>query len=95
MAKYLKPMDRSDQVDGVEKRDLRSRIVTDRQKELAEKHGTPEQFEKAIWKAWEVVFISSNEANVAIQKYRAEWAGAGRGAGRCSGCWFCPGAVLA
>jgi hypothetical protein len=67
-------MDRSDQVDGVEKRDLRSRIVTDRQKELAEKHGTPEQFEKAIWKAWEDVFITANEANAAIQKYRAEWA---------------------
>ena len=53
--------------------------MTDRQKELAEKHGTPEQFEKAIWKAWDDLFISSNEADAAIKKYRAEWDAAGTG----------------
>jgi hypothetical protein len=53
--------------------------VTNRQKELAEKHGTPEQFEKAIWKAWDDLFISSNEADAAIKKYRAEWDAAGTG----------------
>ena len=53
--------------------------MTNRQKELAEKHGTPEQFEKAIWKAWDDLFISSNEADAAIKKYRAEWDAAGTG----------------
>ena len=53
--------------------------MTDRQKELAEKHGTPEQFEKAIWKAWDDLFITSGEADAAIKKYRAEWDAAGTG----------------
>ena len=53
--------------------------MTDRQKELAYKHGTPEQFEKAIWKAWDDLFITSDEADAAIKKYRAEWDAAGTG----------------
>jgi hypothetical protein len=47
--------------------------VTDRQKELAEKHGTPEQFEKAIWKAWDDLFLTSSVADAAIKRYRSEW----------------------
>jgi hypothetical protein len=53
--------------------------VTDKQKQLSEKHGTPGQFEKAIWKAWGDLFITSGEADAAIKKYRAEWDAAGTG----------------
>jgi hypothetical protein len=47
--------------------------MTKKQKELAEKHGTPEQFEKAIWKAYSDLFITSTEAWSAIMKYKDEW----------------------
>jgi hypothetical protein len=40
-------------------------------RELAEKHGTPEEFERAVWGA--IGEISVNEAIEAINKYRAEW----------------------
>ena len=53
--------------------DDRRRIMTPKQKELAEKHGTPEQFEKAIWKAYADLFITSTEAWTAIRKYKEEW----------------------
>jgi hypothetical protein len=43
------------------------------QKELAEKHGTQDQFEKAIWKAYADLFITMPEAMAAIQNYRDEW----------------------
>jgi hypothetical protein len=46
---------------------------------LAEKHGTPEQFEKAIQRAWDDLFITSYEADAAFKKYRAEWDAAGTG----------------
>jgi protein subunit release factor A len=44
-----------------------------KQDELAEKHGTPEQFEKAVWKAYSDLFGSQEEAVSAIRKYRNEW----------------------
>jgi hypothetical protein len=44
-----------------------------KRKELEEKHGTPDQFEKAIWKAYADLFITMPEAMAAIQKYKAEW----------------------
>jgi hypothetical protein len=47
--------------------------MNNEQKELAEKHGTPEQFEKAIWKAWDYLFLTSGKADAAIKRYRSEW----------------------
>ncbi len=47
--------------------------MTEKQKELAEKHGTPEQFEKAIWKAYTDLFLSATEAWSAIRSYQYEW----------------------
>ncbi|MET3929563.1 hypothetical protein ABIE51_001450 [Lysobacter sp. OAE881] len=41
--------------------------------ELAEKHGTPAQFESAVWAAWAQLFIETDEAHAAIEKYNAEW----------------------
>ena len=43
--------------------------MTLKQMELAEKHGTPEQFERALHKAWSDLFISSDECDAAIAKY--------------------------
>ena len=51
--------------------------MTEKQKQLAERHGTPEQFEKAIWKAWDDLLITSGEADAAIKKYHAKWDAAG------------------
>ena len=53
------------------------RIVTNKQKQLAEQHGTPEQFESAIWQAYNELMITAAEADGAIQKYRADWDAAG------------------
>ena len=47
--------------------------MTNKQQNLAGKHGTPEQFEKAIWKAWADLFITTKEAIRAIEKYNNEW----------------------
>jgi hypothetical protein len=52
---------------------------TAKQDELAEKHGTPEQFEKAIWKAYSDLFISHEEATSAIRRYQTEWDDASTG----------------
>jgi len=52
---------------------------TAKQDELAEKHGTPEQFEKAIWKAYSDLFISHEEATSAIRRYQTEWDDAATG----------------
>jgi hypothetical protein len=51
--------------------------MTDRQKELKNKHGTPNEFEEAVWKAWMQLFIKFEEATAAISKYRDEWNSAG------------------
>ena len=47
--------------------------MTNKQKELAEKHGTPEQFEKAIWKACDDLTITTKEAVATINGYKYEW----------------------
>ena len=60
---------------GTDKTGKKSQI---RQSQLAEKSGTPEQFEKAIWKAYSYLVISNEEAIAAIKKYRAEWDEAGK-----------------
>ncbi|HEY2155990.1 MAG TPA: hypothetical protein VGH33_10195 [Isosphaeraceae bacterium] len=41
--------------------------------ELRAKHGTPEAFERAVWKAYADLFITKGEADAAIAKYRTEW----------------------
>lgn len=41
--------------------------MTKKQEELAEQHGTPEQFEKAIWEAYADLFITRTEAWAAIR----------------------------
>jgi hypothetical protein len=51
--------------------------VTAQQNELAEKHGTPEQFEKAIWKACDDLAITTQEAVAEINGYKYEWMQAG------------------
>ncbi|HHT9146454.1 MAG: hypothetical protein Q7J12_00115 [Syntrophales bacterium] len=48
--------------------------MTEKQRELADKHGTPEQFEKAIWEAYADLFITAPEAWEAIMAYQNEWA---------------------
>jgi uncharacterized protein len=42
--------------------------------ELRSKHGTPEEFECAVWKAYNQFFITMEEATAAIGKYREEYA---------------------
>ena len=51
--------------------------MTKKQQELAEKHGTPEQFEEAIWKACDDLFITTQESVAAINRYKNEWRQAG------------------
>jgi hypothetical protein len=41
--------------------------------ELQAKHGTPEAFERAVWRAYADLFITKGEADAAIAKYRTEW----------------------
>ena len=47
--------------------------MMEKQEELAEKHGTPEQFEKAIWEACNAMMITTQEAVAAIKGYKYEW----------------------
>jgi hypothetical protein len=44
--------------------------------ELRSNHGTPEEFEQAVWKAFADLFVTMDEAVEAISKYREEYAGA-------------------
>ena len=44
--------------------------------ELREAHGTPEEFERAVWAASNDLFVTDDEARAAILKYRAEYAAA-------------------
>lgn len=50
--------------------------MTDKQKELAAKHGTPEKFAIACYAAVPE-FISVYEAEAAIRKYQKQWNEAG------------------
>ena len=50
--------------------------MTKAQEQLAKDHGTPEQFEQAVWNAYANLMIAYDEANAAIMRYRAEWAAA-------------------
>ena len=44
--------------------------------ELRSSHGTPEEFEHAVWEAHAQLFVTTDEANTAIGKYREEYAAA-------------------
>jgi hypothetical protein len=50
---------------------------TPAQKVLREKHGSPAEFEDAIWRAHAQCFCTTDEALTGIAKYRNEWAVAG------------------
>ena len=52
--------------------------MTKEQLRLKSIHGTPEEFEKAIWAAHGYFVITQNEAQRAIDKYKEEWKTAGR-----------------
>ena len=52
--------------------------MTKKQKELAEKYGTLEQFTRAIWRTYDDLIIKRIEAQLAIRKYRLEWEAAGK-----------------
>ena len=47
------------------------------QKELADKHGTPEEFSQAVWRSCDSLEITVTEAVVAIAKYDDEFREAG------------------
>ena len=47
------------------------------QEKLREKHGTPEEFERAIWNGYADMFVTMGEALAAITKYNNEWNEAG------------------
>lgn len=51
--------------------------MTPKQIELIKKHGTPKQFEAAIWDAWTKLEITTEEANAAITGYNHEFTDAG------------------
>lgn len=42
--------------------------------QLQAQHGTPAEFELAVWKAYTDLMVTADEAAVAIHKYRQEWA---------------------
>lgn len=52
--------------------------MTKKQEYLKSVHGTPEDFEKAIWTAHGYLVITENESRRAIEKYKDEWEAAGR-----------------
>lgn len=39
--------------------------------ELAAAHGTPAEFERAVWNAWDM--LTPHEQRAAIEAYRARW----------------------
>jgi hypothetical protein len=45
--------------------------------ELRTRHGTLEEFERAVWAAHAQLFVTTDEAVAGIAKYRAEWIAAG------------------
>lgn len=51
--------------------------MTEKQKELADRHGTPPQFAEAAYKAVPD-FISMDEARVAVEEYNGKWEVAGK-----------------
>jgi hypothetical protein len=54
--------------------------MTPAQEALKAKHGTPEEFEVALYNAFAQLFITWDELVEAASKYRQEWHEAGRNA---------------
>jgi hypothetical protein len=52
--------------------------VTDAQRALKEKHGTPKEFYDACMTAVDRGMADEDEANAAVEKYRQEWDAAGK-----------------
>lgn len=53
--------------------EARIKKLTHKQKEeLIKKHGTLDQFEKAVWKAYDDLLITHSEAVAGIDKYKKE-----------------------
>jgi hypothetical protein len=52
-------------------------VLSPGQAELRERHGTPEEFAKAVWAACDTLNCTTDEAEAAIGNYRIEWARAG------------------
>lgn len=46
--------------------------LTAGQRQLREAHGTPEEFSRAVWRAFPG-YVTADEAVAATQKYQAEW----------------------
>lgn len=58
--------------------------MTQKQLELAAKHGTPSEFADGVWRAYNDGYLGSEEgsaaaAQKAIDEYRREWFLAGQG----------------
>jgi hypothetical protein len=51
--------------------------MTPEQERLRAAHGTPREFEAAVWRAYADLFVTHDEAVAGIQKYRDEWEAAG------------------
>lgn len=51
--------------------------MTPAQQILAQKHGTPDQFNKALLRAFATLIINRTEVEQALQKYQMEWDAAG------------------
>lgn len=51
--------------------------MTNKQKTLVRKHGTPEQFKKSVLNAYNTLAITWQEAQNAIVKYNKEYRDAG------------------
>jgi hypothetical protein len=47
--------------------------MSEKQQELKAKHGTPDEFERAVWAAYAGLWVTEEEAKRAIGKYRQEW----------------------
>jgi len=52
--------------------------ISDKQRKLAKLHGTPEEFENAVWRAYCDLYITMDEALNGIKKYKNEWRAAGK-----------------
>jgi hypothetical protein len=47
--------------------------MSPKQLDLKKEHGTPAEFERAVWKACDALYITPGEARAAIAKYKQEW----------------------
>lgn len=55
------------------------RAARETQGEMNAKHGTPDQFEAAVWRAQADGFVTTKEAYEAVRKYKSDYNSAPRG----------------